>query len=204
MENTNKPVLARLLFFSILIISALSCKVHPKSVAKPAPAAPPSRVVAHQFPHDWVGNWHGTLEIFSAKGTQTVPMWVEVGRLDTSTQRRYQFGLVYGSKEKDYRPYELLPIDTAKGIWAVDEKNSIVMEGYVRGPKYMSWFVVQGSRVLCIYELQDAETMLFEVVSGRETAVSTTGNTIQAGQDTIPAVQAYPIGVYQRAVLKRQ
>jgi hypothetical protein len=155
------------------------------------------------FPASWAGSWHGDLEIFNARGkVQTVPMWIEIQKIDTSTTGRYTFGLVYGSKETDWRPYELVPVDPAKGLWRVDEKNSIVMESYLYGPKLLCWFTVQGSRVLCTYEKRETD-LLFEVYSGQETSVSTTGNTKQEAEE-IPEVQTFPFSVFQRAVLKRQ
>ncbi len=154
------------------------------------------------FPKGWQGTWHGELSIFSERNIQKAPMWVEIEPIDTSSQGRWTFGLVYGSKEKDWRPYELVPVDTAKGIWAVDEKNSIVMESYLRGPKFLCWFVVQGSRVLCTYELVGKDELIFEVLAGKEAPISQTGNSIH-GLDTIPLVSTYPIQVFQRARLHR-
>jgi hypothetical protein len=89
-----------------------------------------------------------------------------------------------------------------RGVWKVDEKNSIVMESYLYGPKLLCWFVVQGNRILCTYEKTGDHTMVFEVLSGSETAVSTTGLTKQ-GEEEIPEVKTYPVGVFQRAVLRR-
>jgi hypothetical protein len=156
-----------------------------------------------RFPQDWTGDWTGTLDVFNAKGkAQSIQMWIEIHPIDTSTQGRYTMGLVYVSKEKDWRPYEIMPVDTAKGIWRVDEKNSIQMESYVVGPKLLCWFVVQGSRVLCTYELRGPDELLFEVYSGRETTVSTTGNTKQGDED-IPEVKTYPFSGFQRGVLHR-
>ena len=155
------------------------------------------------FPASWAGTWAGTLDIYAAKGkVQSVPMEVEVARLDTSTQGRYVFSLMYGSREKDYRPYELVPVDPEKGLWRVDEKNSIAMEAYLRGPKLLCWFTVQGSRILTIYEKTE-DAIIFEVVAGSETAVSTTGNTKQGAED-IPEVKTFPFSAYQRAVLRKQ
>ncbi|HAD14360.1 MAG TPA: hypothetical protein DCF33_18210 [Saprospirales bacterium] len=156
------------------------------------------------FPESWSGDWKGTLEIYNGKGkVNSVEMTVEIHQIDTSTQGRYTFGLIYGSKEKDWRPYELVPVAPEKGIWKVDEKNSIVMESYLYGPKLLCWFVVQGSRVLCTYEKTDEQTMVFQVISGTETAISSTGNTRQ-GEEDIPEVKTYPCSVFQRAVLKKQ
>ena len=156
------------------------------------------------FPAGWSGDWAGNLEIFNDKGlVQTVAMEIEIHKLDTSTQGRYTFGLIYGSKAQDWRPYELVPVDPARGLWRDDEKNSIVLETYQYGPKLLSWFVVQGSRVLSILEKTGLNTLVFEIVSGQETPVSTTGNTKQ-GEEDIPEVKTYPIGVYQRAVLHKK
>lgn len=156
------------------------------------------------FPASWSGDWMGQLEIFNGKGlVQAIAMEIEIHKLDTSTQGRYTFGLVYGSKAQDWRPYELVPVDPARGLWRDDEKNSIVLEAYQYGPKLLSWFVVQGSRVLSILEKTGPDALVFEIVTGKETPVSTTGNTKQGGED-IPEVKTYPIGVYQRAVLHRK
>lgn len=130
-------------------------------------------------------------------------MSLEIHKIDTSKEGRYTFGLAYGSKEQDWRPYELVPVAAEKGIWKVDEKNSIVMESYLLGPKLLCWFVVQGSRILCAYEKTDERTLVFEVMSGPEKEVSSTGKTKQ-GEEEIPEVKTYPFGVFQRAVLKKQ
>lgn len=162
-----------------------------------------SQSPASNFPESWSGDWKGTLEIFNGKGkVQTVEMTIEIHKIDTSREGRYTFGLIYGSKEQDWRPYELVPVAPDKGIWKVDEKSSIMMESYLYGPKLLCWFVVQGSRVLCTYEKTSEDSMVFEVVSGLETPVSTSGNTKQ-GEEDIPEVKTYPCSVFQRAVLKR-
>lgn len=156
------------------------------------------------FPASWSGDWVGQLEIFNGKGrVQTIAMEIEIHKLDTSTQGRYTFGLVYGSKAQDWRPYELVPVDPGRGLWRDDEKNSILLEAYQYGPKLLSWFVVEGSRVLSILEKTTANTLVFEIVSGPETPVSTTGNTMQ-GEEKIPEVRTYPVAVYQRAVLYKK
>ncbi len=156
------------------------------------------------FPASWTGDWTGTLEIFNGKGrVQTVEMTLEIQKIDSSTTGRYTFGLVYGSKEQDWRPYELVPVSPERGIWRVDEKNSIQMESYLMGPKLLCWFTVQGSRVLCTYEKTGPDTLIFEVLSGTEAAVSTTGNTKQ-GEEDIPEVKTFPFSVFQRAVLRKK
>lgn len=156
------------------------------------------------FPAAWSGVWSGTLDIYGGKGkVQSVGMEIEILKIDTSTQGRYTFSLIYGGRDKDYRPYELVPVDASKGLWRVDEKNTIVMESYLYGPKLLCWFVVEGSRILCSYEKTDDRTLIFEVVSGRETPVSVTGNT-KTDKEDISEVKTFPVSVFQRAVLKRK
>jgi hypothetical protein len=155
------------------------------------------------FPASWVGDWSGTLEIYTAKGlAQSVPMTVVIHPIDSSTEGRYTFGLIYGAKDQDWRPYELVPVDPGKGLWKVDEKNSIAMESYLYGSKLLCLFTVQGSRILCTYEKTGPDTMVFEIMAGPEAAVSTTGNTEHLGEK-IPEVNTYPFSAFQRAVLKR-
>ena len=99
-------------------------------------------------------------------------------------------------------PTELAPVAPERGLWKVDEKNSIVMESYLYGPKLLCWFVVQGSRILCTYEKTDADTLVFEVYSGSEKEISSTGK-MKQGEEDIPEVKTYPFGVFQRALLRR-
>ena len=58
-------------------------------------------------------------------------------------------------------------------------------------------------QVLSILEKTGPDTLVFEIVTGKETPISTTGNTKQ-GEEDIPEVKTYPIGVYQRAVLHKK
>lgn len=155
------------------------------------------------FPAAWQGNWTGTLEIFNGKGKiQSVEMTLEIHKIDSSLEGRYTFGLVYGSKEQDWRPYELIPVAPEIGQWKVDEKNTIIMESYLYGPKLLCWFTVQENRILCTYEKTDDNTMIFEVMAGSEKAISITGNTTQ-GEEEIPEVKAFPFNVFQRATLRK-
>ena len=59
-----------------------------------------------------------------------------------------------------------------------------------------------GNFLTSTMEKQDDNTMLFEITSGSDTPVSSTGNQIFQG-DTIPVVKTFPIRVVQKAVLKR-
>lgn len=156
------------------------------------------------FPASWAGIYQGKLEIFQgSRMVQSVDMSIEILKIDSSTTGRYTFSLIYGSKSADFRPYELVPVQPERGIWKVDEKNGIAMESYLHGAKFLCWFVVQDNRILCTYEKQADGGILFEVISGPEKAVSTTGD-LKQGEEEIPVVKTYPVAVYQRAYLQKQ
>lgn len=186
-------------FFFLTVFSLIVNVLYAQIAAPVSLAAKPD-----SFPVSWQGDWSGTLDIFNGKGkVQSVAMTVEIHKIDTSAEERYTFGLIYGSKEQDWRPYELVPVAPERGVWKVDEKNSIAMESFLFGQKLLCWFTVQGSRILCTYEKTADDTMVFEVMSGPEKEVSTTGNAKQ-GEEEIPEVKTYPFGVFQRAILHRK
>ena len=154
------------------------------------------------FPQSWLGNWVGDLNIYREnKLVQTVPMELEMSSIDSSGN--FVWAIIYGEdKEKGRRPYELQVVDAAKGHYLVDEKNTIQLETYLFQNKLYSWYQVQGNLLLSVYE-KIGDQMIFEIVFGSQTPVSTTGGTTHNGEE-IPPVDTYPISVVQRAVLTKQ
>lgn len=155
------------------------------------------------FPASWSGKWIGTLEIFTAAGKQQdLPMELHILPIDTS--ERYTWTIIYGEdKVAGMRPYELVTVDEKKGIYTIDEKNSINMEAYLIHDKFFNRFTVMNSTLLCTNELRNDSTMVWEIISGSTEAVSTTGGTVIDEED-IPPVQAFPINVMQRAILTKE
>ncbi len=154
------------------------------------------------FPADWSGEWAGTLHIIQAKGTvQELPMELHILPLDSTG--RYTWTIIYGEdKVAGRRPYELLPLDPGKGLYAIDEKNSIRMEGYLLGGSFYQWFEVEGSLLLTTTALQGDE-LLWEIVAGSIEPVSVTGGETVEGEE-VPPVKTFPITVVQRARLKKR
>jgi hypothetical protein len=155
-----------------------------------------------EFPASWVGHWSGTLEIFTATGkVQELPMELHIHPLDTMPIT-YTYEIVYGEdKVTGARPYELVVVDAAKGLFLMDEKNSIKMEAYYLNGKLIQWFEVEGTLLYTTTELVNGE-LHWEIVSGSSSPVSTTGNQ-KVGEEEIPPVKTYPVGAMQRAVLRR-
>ncbi|MCB0618975.1 MAG: hypothetical protein KDC43_13375 [Saprospiraceae bacterium] len=155
------------------------------------------------FPASWQGIWVGELQIFNARGVvQTVPMELHIQAIEES--ENYTWHLIYGEdKEAGLRPYELVTIDAGRGLYQIDEKNSIAMEGYLLGGKFFQYFTVAGNALLTSTEKTGPDELVWEIAVSSETPVSVTGNTTE-GEEEIPEVKTFPINGLQRAVLTRK
>jgi hypothetical protein len=149
------------------------------------------------FPESYVGNWKGTLSWYKkgAKEPQTVNMELRVQPVKDSAGQ-YTWNLIYGSPSKDNRPYLLKPVDTAKGHWAIDELNGIVIDQFWIGNKFFGAFAVGGSTIVNNYWLE-GDKLMAEFVSYPTKAFTVTGK----GTEEIPLVDSYEIRSYQKAVL---
>jgi hypothetical protein len=76
------------------------------------------------------------------------------------------------------------------------------MEAYLLGGKLFSNFSVEGNLLTSMQE-KVGDTMLWEIVFGKEKEVSITGNQVVKG-DTISTVKTMPVIISQRAVLKKK
>jgi hypothetical protein len=154
------------------------------------------------FPAAWTGEWAGTLEIFNpaAGKVQEIPMELHIFPIDSSG--RFTWTIIYGEdKATGVRPYELEVVDAAKGVYAIDEKNSIRMEAWLVGGKFIQWFEVEGSLLFTSTELAGDE-LVWEIVYGAAEPVSITGGQELEGEKIAP-VKTFPVGGIQKARLKR-
>lgn len=154
------------------------------------------------FPQSWEGKWVGTLEIHNASGlAQALPMELHLLPMDSVGQ--WSWTIIYGEdKDTGKRPYELHTINAEKGLYLIDEKNSIKMEAYYLGGKFFQWFEVQGSLLLTSTQLV-GEELHWEIVFGKSEPASVTGDQAIDGEE-IPAVKTFPVHGMQRAVLRRE
>ncbi|MEM6379312.1 MAG: hypothetical protein AAF705_13975 [Bacteroidota bacterium] len=154
------------------------------------------------FPQSWQGIWKGDLAIYTSAGlAQEVPMQLHI--LPTDSVHRYTWSIIYGTDTiAGKRDYDLLIVDAEKGLYRVDEKNSIQLESYFIKDKLFSRFEVMDNLLLTTEQLV-GDTLIFEIISGKLAPVSSTGNEVIEG-DTIPPVETFPIRVMQRALLSRQ
>jgi hypothetical protein len=143
----------------------------------------------------------GSLQIFSHKGkVNEIPMSLEINPITGSAN--YTWSIVYGEIETGLRPYELITVDSSKGHFLIDEKNSIRIEAYFIREKLVQWFKVQQSQLMVTVE-KKGEELIWELFAGSSEPASTTGGA-KIEEDEIPLVNAYPISTIQVAVLKRK
>lgn len=160
-------------------------------------------IVVPAFPRDWQGKWKGTLGVFTMPNRiERVPMTLEIAR--TADSSRYTFAMTYGKDSvKGRRAYEVVTINARQGLYVIDEKNSIKLDAYFLASRLISQYTVQGTRIISTYEYS-GNTIIFEVMSGRDGYVNTTGG----GKDPVTnrdlsLVQTFPLGGWQRAILTR-
>lgn len=156
-----------------------------------------------KFPQDWLGIWEGDLYIYTAKGVvDTLPMALNHAVKNDSV---YAWEIIYNkgiAGKEETRAYELHTVNAAKGHYFVDEKDGILLDSYVRGNALISRFEVMGSLLESVERIED-DKLIFEIFSGNNLAIRTSGDTI-IGKDTIPAVKSFSISVMQRAVLHKR
>ncbi len=149
------------------------------------------------FPRDFTGHWKGSLLWYPAdKPVQSVDMQLVIQPLDTPG--RYSWRMVYGKPGQDERPYTLLPVDSAKGHWVVDEHNGILLDGYWRGNRFASVFSVQGSVITEVMWLENGSLQV-EFITHAEAPVRESGGNAK----DIPVAKSFPLRGYQRATLHR-
>ncbi len=153
------------------------------------------------FPASWTGTWSGDLLICNASGIkQTVSMEVTIRPVPNSAN--YDWITVYNKDTlAGKRPYTLLTKDAEAGHYAIDENNNIVLDAFLLGGKLFNSFEVQGQLLLCTYEMQ-GQSLVFEVVAGPAEPIATSGGG-KSGEEEIPEVRSFKVGVLQRAILKK-
>jgi hypothetical protein len=148
----------------------------------------------------WLGTFEGELEIFSVKGvTQEIEM--KLIHESIPGENILRWAIQYGNGSDAIRDYSLQLADAESGHFLIDEHNSILIDQYLFGNKFLSWYEVAGSLILVSYTLVE-DVIIFEVIAGSSDPVRTTGGEL-VDDEEIPEVHGYPITVYQKAMLKK-
>ncbi|MEZ4829695.1 MAG: hypothetical protein R3C61_25935 [Bacteroidia bacterium] len=149
------------------------------------------------FPRQWEGEWAGELEIFSGKGkVQTLPMKLLI-RPDEKNEV-WKWTIVYQTDTPDVREYELIVSDREKGHFIIDEKNSILLDGWLLGNVLSCRFSVGKSLLLVNYAFE-RDFIRFDIFAGNKSEPRLTG----AEVEDVGEIYNYPVTTMQRAVLRR-
>jgi len=158
-------------------------------------------LILNDFPASWQGDWAGELQIFTSEGLkQSLPMQLLIQPIENSTD--YSFSIIYGvDVEAGLRSYVLKTIDASKGLFAIDEQNSIMIDAYFLGETLVQRFEVMGNLLETIIEKR-GDTLEWKIFSGSIKPSNTTGDTVYEG-DTIPPVKTFPMKVLQKCIMSK-
>jgi hypothetical protein len=118
------------------------------------------------FPNKCIGNWKGTMHIYSKgvlKDTVTVLLTIKK-QTDTSWMWKTEY---ISTKMPITKNYVLRLKDKANNIYATDEGDGIELKDYLFENKLYSVFETQGIMLTSFYELRGKE-LYFEVTSGKK------------------------------------
>jgi len=153
------------------------------------------------FPKSWEGNYEGELEIYKVHGIAMKPsMRFQIAQ-KTDSIYTWKMTYIMNGKE-DVRDYELIIRNTEKGLYTIDEKNTILLESYYRNGIFTSFFEVLGSFIITSTQKLDSGELMFEIIAASSKKVKKTGNQEHNGQQ-VPQVTSYLVNGRQRAILKK-
>ncbi len=150
-----------------------------------------------QFPADYQGIWKGELSIYS--GTRILQktmmqLTIQASEIDSVYIYRLQYGEGDGA---DVRNYQLNILDQEKGVFEIDEKNSIVLPAQQFHNKIVSTFIVEGNMIQFVYNLFDDKIQV-EVFSGPHDPANFTGAELE-----VPTVSLLKTNIYQVCDLRK-
>ncbi len=169
--------------------------VAPDPVAAPAPTP--------GFPAAWVGRWKGDATADTGVG-EPMRFTMEMNIAATEQPGRFQWTVIYdGSTGRQERPYELVVKDAARGEYAIDEKNSIVLDARLLNGTLYSHFLVEGTRIATRERLEgegtaDGPRIEVEMIVTRDADATSTGKA-----EGVPEVLSWMPRSIQRATLRR-
>lgn len=153
------------------------------------------------FPADWIGHWIGPAALV-APGQPDRSFTTELIIAKTDDPARFSWTIIYAEDgNRQERAYELIVRDAAKGLYAIDEKNAIVIPATLLDATLYTSFEVMGTRINTREKLEHFgtpdERITIEMVSARSDNPETSGG----GQ--APEVKSVIPRSLQKATLTR-
>jgi len=162
--------------------------------AQPAPAA---------FPDAWIGHWEGTLVTLRPPDSvrNRIPISLEIARERSGDA--YTWRTIFNADTVGgLRPYRLLVEDAARGLFAVDERNGVVLDETYIGGVLTSVFRVQTRVLESRYSLR-GDTLTHEL-SWWEAAPTRTVRGSGANAEGGGEITSYRVLGMQRATFVRR
>ncbi|MEM9378557.1 MAG: hypothetical protein AAGB93_01315 [Planctomycetota bacterium] len=159
----------RLLVAALSLLALVSCAARSGDVAPSA--------VRTAWPDDWVGTWEGELVVEGDARIEPVLFRLEIGTLAESGVRPWR--LTYG--DAPTRDYRLVEVDAARGRWAIDEQNGIVLPARRMGDALIGGFSV-GEQILVTHQRFHDDRIEHQIL-----VVSSVGDATGGGVNTFPA-----------------
>lgn len=142
------------------------------------------------FPATWVGRWEGRCKI-----PTTLVMGLRIAPIAGTTKHTWEVTYKQDGTPPQVRAYELLTVDAARGHYAVDEKNGIVIDSYFTHDILRSLFSVSSRVIAFRYALEGGKIHAEGPAYGvRPTRVTRAGSF---------EVAAFPLEGDQLCVLER-
>lgn len=154
------------------------------------------------FPAAWAGRWRGTLTTVSPPDSvrQVIPLTLEIAPI--AGTRAFTWRTIFNADTvRGLRDYKLLLVDPARGVYATDEGNGVLLEESYVGGLLVSVFQV-GPRVLESRMELRGDTLVHDITWWSATpARRVTGQGANAEGGT--EITSHRVEGRQRAVLTR-
>ncbi len=154
---------------------------------------------AQRSPAEFIGHWEGQIQWFQTGKPEPKVFKMQLRVFPADTAGQYTWQLIYGDTNQDDRPYLLKAVDSVKGHWVVDEKNSILLDQYYTGNRLCGSFSVGKNQIANCY-WREGDSLIVEFLTSSTDPVAVTGGV----SEDIPEVKSFMVKGYQRAVLRRK
>lgn len=157
---------------------------------------------APRFPTDWLGEWSGSLTTVSAPDSvrNRIPITLRIAREDTGSALTWRT-VFNADTARGLRDYRLVVRDSARGWYATDERNGLLLDETLIAGSLVSVFQV-GPRVLESRYTLRGDTLTHDITwwSATPTAVQR-GSGANAEQSA--EVRTFRVDGRQQAVMTR-
>lgn len=155
------------------------------------------------FPDAWTGTWSGTLTTLAPPDSvrNRIPISLEISR--EASGGGYQWKTIFNADTvRGLRPYRLIVEDAARGRYATDEGNGILLDETWIGGVLTSVFQVQGRVLESRYTVR-GDTLTHELTWWDSTPTRTvkgSGANAEGGAE----VRSFRVTGMQRSVMTRK